>query len=257
MLARPLLLIALQVGAFWPVWAWYVERASGDPDDRWGLVPLVTLGVVLATSPRRDAATSPSLLLPAALTAAYAAAFPFVPPLLRGALALLALGTVCAAMRLGNAGVVGLALLSLPLLPSLQFYLGYPMRLAVAAIAVPLLGVSGLAVVREGVCLRWADHLIAVDAPCSGIRMLWAAMYLALALACFRACSSRRTVAACAVALAAILAANVLRSTTLVHLEAAGRHVPGCVHEGVGIAAFALAAAAIVVAARPGRNTTA
>src|ERR1700738_5023470 len=68
--------------------------------------------------------------------------------------------------------------LALPVLPSLQFTLGYPMRIISAALAVPLLRAHGLDVARQGTFLLWRDEMIQFDAPCSGVNMLWAGLLL-------------------------------------------------------------------------------
>jgi hypothetical protein len=46
-----------------------------------------------------------------------------------------------------------------------------------------MLALTGAAVHAEGTGLRWAGGLIEIDVPCSGIRMLWAGLHLALTAA--------------------------------------------------------------------------
>ena len=67
-------------------------------------------------------------------------------------------------------------MLSLPVVASLQFYAGYPMRLAAAEGAVRLLELGGIVVARNGVSIEVGGMAIAVDPACSGIRMLWHAL---------------------------------------------------------------------------------
>ena len=76
----------------------------------------------------------------------------------------------------------GLMLLALPIIPPLQFYVGYPLRLATAFVSARLLSLHGLSIDAVGTCLDWNGTLIAVDAPCSGVRMLWTGLYLAMGL---------------------------------------------------------------------------
>ncbi|WP_034923523.1 archaeosortase/exosortase family protein, partial [Candidatus Accumulibacter vicinus] len=66
---------------------------------------------------------------------------------------------------------------------SLQFYGGYPLRVLAGSLAVALLQLNGLAVERAGAVLLWDGRQIAIDAPCSGLRMLWAGAYLMAAAA--------------------------------------------------------------------------
>src|SRR5262249_56914005 len=74
----------------------------------------------------------------------------------------------------------GLVALALPVLPSLQFTLGYPMRVVSATLSVGLLQAHGLMVARQGTFLVWRGELIQFDAPCSGVNMLWAGLLLTL-----------------------------------------------------------------------------
>src|SRR6478752_707449 len=109
-------------------------------------------------------------LLPSAIAlAAYAASFPFVPRLASALLAFLALGFAWSLWRHGTPfrpWAIGLGLLALPMASSLQFYFGYPLRIASGSIAMVMLRLGGTAVSREGVYLRAGDELVMIDAPC-------------------------------------------------------------------------------------------
>jgi exosortase/archaeosortase family protein len=248
--------------ACWPVWRWYVARVGDSPDDAAALVALVAL---FALSPRRRAraADAPAglALLPSALAlAAYAATYPFVPRLTSAVLAFLALGFAWSLWRHGTPlrpWTVGLGLLGLPMASSLQFYLGYPLRVASGVIALAVLRAGGIAALREGVTLRWGETLVMVDAPCSGIRMLWAALLLGLCLAALFRLGARASLLATAAAGLLALGGNGLRTAALFWADA---HLPGLpdgAHAAIGIATFvmtALAVAAVVRAmAREGR----
>lgn len=132
----------------------------------------------------RQGCAPPQLLWPTLLILLYAATYAFLPPLLRALIAVTAIGCTLCSLRFGksfDAGAFGLLYLSLPLIPSLQFYGGYPLRVLVACAAAPILRLGGFAVMRDGTCLNWSGQLIWIDAPCSGIRMLWVGLYLACA----------------------------------------------------------------------------
>ena len=86
-----------------------------------------------------------------------------------------------------GAAVIALFVLSLPLIASLQFYAGYPLRAMTAEGATQLLNLFGFDVARSGVAMSWEGRTILVDAPCSWVRMLWTASFLACALAVQRA----------------------------------------------------------------------
>ncbi len=179
-----------------------------------------------------------------------------MPPLASAMLAFAALGFSWSLWRHGTPfrpWTLGLALLGLPMAASLQFYLGYPMRVASGSIALVLLRLSGIPVVREGVYLRWGSELVMIDAPCSGIRMLWAGLLLGCCLAALYRMRARASLLAVAAAAVLALLGNALRTTALFWADTgslAGVALPPAAHEGIGIVAFAAAAVALIAIAR-------
>jgi hypothetical protein len=132
------------------VWPWYAARL-GDSGDDLAAVAAVLLAVVLpGRAPDRAAPPGARALLPSSIAlAAYAATFPFVPRLASALLAFLALGFAWSLWRHGTPfrpWTVGLGLLALPMASSLQFYLGYPLRIASGCVALVLLRLGGAAV---------------------------------------------------------------------------------------------------------------
>ena len=81
-----------------------------------------------------------------------------------------------------TAPVLGLSLLSLPLLASLQFYAGYPLRVVTAEASRWLLPPAS-ASQRSGASLLVNGQLVIVDAPCSGVQMLWLGYFTACVVA--------------------------------------------------------------------------
>ncbi len=81
--------------------------------------------------------------------------------------------------------LAGLALLALPLLASLQFYAGYPLRVLTAELSAWAAAGRGLAAERSGAAMVVNGHLVIVDAPCSGVQMAWLAYFAACAVAAF------------------------------------------------------------------------
>ena len=259
----PLLLFVVQLAAFWSVWRWYVARLGDSGDELWGLLALATVAVFAVRSKLTAAEDKSSRevraevgssdnersLLPAiALMLIYAATYPFAPPLVRACIAMIAIGVALSRLRFGTSahiGVLGLLLLALPLMPSLQFYGGYPLRVFVAGASAPLLRMSGFAVEAEGTCLDWAGRLIWVDAPCGGVRMLWAGLYLTCTLLCLYEHHVRGSLAALAASVLLILAGNVMRAVALFYVEARVFDLPSWTHEATGIVAFAFVAAGI------------
>ncbi|MGH9800781.1 MAG: archaeosortase/exosortase family protein, partial [Blastocatellia bacterium] len=250
----PALPLLLQAVAFWPVWRWYAARVGDSSDDAWGWVALVTAAIMLVrfNSESNRQNSKPNLLIPALLTFVYAVSFPFVTPLPRALLAMAAIGATLSVYCFRSKfqlSFCGLLLLSLPLMASLQFYLGYPLRSAVAAMAAPMLQLGGLAVFSEGTCLNWSGRLISVDAPCSGVKMLWTGMFLCFTLACWFRLNWRRTIAAATLSFAAIVLGNTLRAVALFYLEAGIFNLPPGfsepAHSAVGVMMFLLTAIAI------------
>jgi len=250
---RQLIILAAPAVAFWPVWRWYAARAGGSADEAWGLLAFACAVYFFWRGRAGREAAGPGLLFPALLVLLYAASYALLPPLARGAVAFTALGCAASVLRFGrrfHVGTLGLLYLSLPLIPSLQFYGGYPLRAFVAGTVAPLLRLGGYAVVREGTCLNWAGRLIWVDAPCSGVRMLWVGLFVACALACLYELRPLKTLAALAAAFVAILLGNVVRAAALFYVEAGVVAAPPWAHDYVGVVSFAAVAGSIMLAVR-------
>ena len=95
-------------------------------------------------------------------------------------------------------------------------------------------------------------RLVIVDAPCSGVQMAWFGYFSACAVTLYLQRGNQTFLTRLPAVSMLVLAGNVLRNTVLVAAEAAGSHVPGWVHEGVGLAVLAAVCAAIAwLMARP------
>jgi exosortase/archaeosortase family protein len=254
-LIRAETLLVIEILALWPVWRWYVHRLSDRSDEAWGIVALVT-SVLFVFLHRPEGVTSAGnsnrmrLMLPAALLLCYALSYNFLSPLPRAVIAVTAIAATISAVRFGgamNPGVWGLLLLALPVIASLQFYLGFPMRALVARLAAPMLQINGFAVAAEGASLNWNGNPILIDAPCSGVKMLWTGFYLTFTLACHYKLNAKRTALTCAAALGAVIIGNTLRAAALFYVEtgAINSSLPDWAHEGVGVVSFAATAIAI------------
>lgn len=244
-------LVAAQLVAFWPVMRWYALRMTDGSDGPWGVVALAT-AIVCAFS-RRCRRGEPRLLVPTMLVLFYVATYHLLPPLLRGAVATICLACTLSTLSFGRTfdpGLCGLMLLALPVIASMQFYLGYPLRVAVGAVAAGLLSFPGLEVVREGATLTWAGQVIAIDAPCSGVKMLWAGFYFAFTFVAFLGLNSKQTARICLFTAVCLMAGNVMRTASLFCLEAGLVAMPAWCHPGVGVLVFAAACSAIVWFAR-------
>jgi exosortase/archaeosortase family protein len=242
-------IVLIQLVAFWSVWEWYFVRLIASPEARWGLLALGTFLLYLVLHNQKTEKISNSLLLPALLTLLYAISYTTLPPLLRAAIAMMAIGSTLSILRLGKIGplgIWGILLLALPIIPTLQFYLGYPLRLLIASVAAPLIRLSGFAVIQEGVYLNWYNSLILIDAPCSGIKMLWAGFYLTFTLAAFYGLNPVRTITVSLLAFLIILLGNLFRSVALFYVEIGIVELPTYAHTGIGLLMFVFVAVSIV-----------
>ncbi|WP_179957681.1 archaeosortase/exosortase family protein [Exilibacterium tricleocarpae] len=244
-----------QLLAFWDSWSWLARRAAQAAGDMAGLLAVVAVTACLVVfsvmSKRRIVRFS--LVPQVVLLLIYGASYWLwpTPPIFKAAIAML-----CVFLTL-HRGVFGrrpppaywgMVLCALPVVPSLQFYLGYPARLISAGLTVPLLRMNGLSVHREGTYLVWQDQQIQFDAPCSGITMLWAGVLLTFTLAYLRNFTGLETLRALGVCAVLVLFGNVLRAGSLFYLET-GIVTPAAPwwHEGVGVAVF-IGIAAVLVA---------
>jgi exosortase/archaeosortase family protein len=246
--------LSMHALALWPHGLWAARRMADGSDDPLGAAAALAL---LAWLWREREALRPTPRLAwlgvAALLALGATAALFAaPPLAAALLAVLSLAAHAFAWlpeRTPRAALAGLALLALPLVASLQFYVGYPLRVFTAQFSAWLLRAIGTEAERSGASMTVAGQLVIIDAPCSGVQMAWMAYFAACGAAAF---VRRREAAALAdgsdgallrrlplVGLT-VLAANVLRNTALVALEARPQGLAPWAHEGIGLAALAV-----------------
>ncbi|HOB53180.1 MAG TPA: archaeosortase/exosortase family protein [Acidobacteriota bacterium] len=249
-LDHPLALLVGLTAATWPVWRWYALRLGDGSDEQWGVL---ALGAVIALAlGRRIATRLPASLLPllTGLLIVYALCLCWAPPLVRAVPAMLALGVLASATcfaRLFHPGLAGLLLLALPVGASMQYCLGYPLRLAATAIAAPLIRLAGFTVEAHGVTLNWMGETVLLDAPCSGVQMLWTGLFMACFLAVWLGFGFWRTLGALVGAAGAVVLANGIRIAVLFFRESAILPMPDWAHEGIGLGAFAAAAGAVLL----------
>ena len=233
--------------ACWPVFRWWVARMTDGSDDPLGVVALVAAGGFLWQ--RRRCLEIGNYGVWMALGLILTQGILPLPPMVRAGCLVVALAL---ALRLPqrHAGIVLLLLLSLPVVASLQFYFGYPLRLVTAEISRFLLNLVGLETERIGTLLRWRDHEVGVDAACSGIKMLWATCFMAGALSARERLSWARTLRLFLTGLGLVIALNGVRSTLLFFPEAKLVLWPAWAHEGVGVVLFIMVAGSMVVLAQ-------
>lgn len=219
-----------------PVIVWFVKRLDDGSDEPLGLLALA-LAAALAW---RDRASfhphSAARICGALLLFLSSASIGVLPPLIRAGLVILGTGTWFGIQR--KPALLGLFLLSLPVVASLQFYTGSPMRLAAAEGAVRLLELGGIFIARQGVNIDIGGYRIGVDPACAGILMLWNALAAAMALSAIHRISWKATCISAGMAFLLVIPANILRTTWLV-IEKSGRVQPsGISHGNIGLICF-------------------
>ncbi len=241
--------VIAQLLCFWPVWSWYIQRIADGSDEPWGVLALSTVAVLLLMRGRFGASTGSAVLISSGIVCVYVLGYNFLPPLARGMIAMVALALTLSSMCYGKLlqpGVLGLLILSLPVIASIQFYGGFPVRFITAAVAAQILGVVGYEVQAQGTLLHWMGEIIVVDAPCAGIKMLWAGLYLNFTLAMLR----NFGVAACWVStsftLTSVFIGNVLRATLLFFTESGIIKAPPVAHQAIGLLSFLLVTVAVL-----------
>ncbi|MET7014928.1 exosortase Q [Uliginosibacterium flavum] len=235
--------LLLPLAALWPVWAWSAARLTDGSDDPLGILALLALLLAvwrdraqLAQHPRPHwFAVSLGLSALAALSLG-------LPPLLRGVIGVAAVLAALLALRAPRQPLLawfGLGLLALPLISSLQFFAGYPLRVLTAELSALILRMGGLQVLREGSALQVAGHLVMVDAPCSGIQMAWVAYFTACATAAWLRLPDSQFLRRLPLLGAIVIGGNVLRNTVLIIKESGLLPLPAWTHEGIGLLVFA------------------
>lgn len=253
---RPGIALALAAIAFWDA----ARLLAGRLGDGMAAVPLAAVIAMLAwpvvRGLRRGTVSPVSPVLLCAIFAAYALAALIAPPLVRMGVAVAGLVLILRAAAgddLPAAPAIGLGLLALPVLPSLEFFLAYPLRLVSATLTAVLLRMNGINVGVDGVALAWNGERLLFDAACAGVKMLWAALLLVSAIALAARFAPLRYARALVLAVVLTIFANALRAASLFYLE--NGFVPQLggpvAHEAVGIAAFVMVAGALAAMVMP------
>lgn len=247
--------------AFWPVWRWYLERYADRSDEPVGILALATVMLLVwSRQERRSSGLNLAGVIGATLiTVVYCTLWAWEPQAVQALLAIVAIALVVIAFPMAPrliAGDLMLLSLSLPVVATLNFYLGFPLRVCVAAVASGLLQIAGFPVELSGAELKWGEYLVQVDAPCSGIKLLWFCCYVAAVLASAFRLRAFGAILLVAVAVPAALIGNVMRVTALFFLETGVLGIPAdsmmaeWFHQATGVISFLATATLIVLVAQ-------
>lgn len=248
----PVVVALLCAVATWDSWRWFVQRVGATPEEAlsFGIAALVLLGLALKRAATQGGAFAVPVGPVAALLVLHAAASVWAPSIGAAAVAATALLYVLYRAAFGVSpppAFFGLVALTMPVLPSLQFVLGYPMRIVSASLTVWLLQAQGVPIARDGTFVTVGGEMVQFDAPCSGVSMLWALVLLVLMAGLSARSGALRLAGMLVLAVAAAIVCNVLRVGSLLFAEAALQaRLSDTLHEGIGIVAFALSAAVLV-----------
>jgi exosortase/archaeosortase family protein len=244
--------LALHALALWPHGAYLVQRAADGSDDPLGLLALAAVAALVVWQ-RHALRLTPRLgwLVASLATALLAngAWWAGVPALLASLFA--ALSLACALLAWWPAAqprapLAGLVVLALPWVASLQFYLGFPLRVVTAQLSAWGLQLAGFDATRSGASMVVNGQLVIVDAPCSGVQMAWLAYFTACAAAAATGLSDAPFARRAAWVGAIVLLGNVLRNSVLVALESRPAGLGTAWHEAIGLGVLAVVCAAVL-----------
>jgi exosortase/archaeosortase family protein len=242
-------LLLLQALAFWPVWQWYGRRMVDGSDEPFGVLALLSATIIVLARRPFARPSYAVVMVCAGLVSVYLITYQHLPSLIRGVLAALALACLLSAVgyrRTLHPAIAGLLVLSLPLLASLQFFGGFPLRLVTTHLVAMGLSLFGWEVGAQGTLLHWAGEIIAVDAPCAGIKMLWSGLLLNFTLAAWADLDLLKTWLGTSLTLLSVFIGNVLRATALFFTESGLVSAPEFMHQGIGVIVFALVACVVL-----------
>jgi exosortase/archaeosortase family protein len=251
--------LALHALALWPHGVYLVQRALDGSDDPLGVIALVAVAALVVRQRQRLRLTPHLGWLTAALgfaLLANGAWWSGAPSLASALLAALSLAGALLAWwprEQGKAPLLGLVVLTLPWLATLQFYLGWPLRVLTAQLSTWILQGAGFMAERSGASMVVDGQLVIVDAPCSGVQMAWLAYFTACTCAAVTGLPDRAFVRRVPLVGAIVLAGNVVRNSVLVALESRAQPVPATWHEAIGLMALAAVCGAVWMLVQRGR----
>lgn len=228
-----------QLLALWPQGQWIAARMQDGSDQPFGVIAVLSLAALLIT--QQSAWQAPKtrfLLMAVVLQLAACGAWLMLPPLLSSLLAVLAISMLIAAFLPQNSPylpIFGLAVLSLPLLSSLQFYAGFPLRVITAQCSAWILQLWGNQVERIGTNLQINGQLVMVDAPCSGVQLAWMVYFFACVIALYRQIADKHFLRCWPLLGVLVLLGNIIRNTCLVVLETRPQGLSDSLHQSIGL----------------------
>lgn len=251
------LLLALLLLHFRQALGWLVQSWQDATYESWGFLALLLLvPLVLRPPPRRERPSLVHLLGVGLCLAGDLLTAPLRLNVLSALFALVALHLFWVAHR----AVRGrwffrpellFALLSLPAVYWANVLFGFSLQQGVSRAAAAGLGLYGLPAAVQGTLITLPGGLTAaVDQSCSGLKLLYSGVLLGIVLAGSLPGLGRKALF-WAAHLGLLLGANVMRVISLCLYQLhAGSPAEGALHQGIGLAAFALCCGASLLLGR-------
>ena len=236
--------------ALWPVWHWLGMRYIDTSDESYGWLALGFIAIFLYKKGRGFYCKNSDYIIITLLLLIYSLFYSQIPMLLRAILTFSALAVFASRTiynRPFNFPLWGLFMLSLPVDATLQFYIGFPLRLSSSNIAGLVLNLSNIHVQVNGGIMQFGKMAVAVDAPCSGVKMLYVTALLVCLIAVYNNLNFIRTALLALAGLLVLIFANSLRAAWLFFPESGlvfAKH-KALIHDITGIIAFSIILASI------------
>lgn len=241
-------LLLIQLLTFWNVWYWYIHRIFDRSDEPLGILSLIVAMLFIGNIDLNMIVEKKHLRNCIVILCLYILTYKFTPDMVHAILGVISLGyTFYISKDKISPAIIGLFFMSLPIVASMQFYLGYPLRALSSYFMVILLKLNGIFVTQDGTCLNFNQSTICVDTPCSGINMLWFSTFFTLFICCLYKLNLTNTVKVLTMSIITIIIANIMRSTSLFYTESGIVNLPHFVHQGVGVVTFILSMSAIII----------
>ncbi len=243
--------LAIVCIAIFPVWNWLFVRYADSSDESFGWLALIFILVKLFKTKSEELYKTTDYVFVSMLLLAYVVCYHQIPMLGRAMLAFSALAVLISRKIYNtsfNLSVWGLLMLALPINATLQFYIGFPLRLLSSKIAGTLLRLSGINISVSGGVIQFGELAVSVDAPCSGVKMLYVTALLVCLISVYNNLSFVKTILLSVSGLLILIVANSLRATWLFFSESSlifASHKK-IIHDITGVVIFLLILFAIL-----------
>ncbi|MEM0966285.1 MAG: exosortase/archaeosortase family protein [Verrucomicrobiota bacterium] len=228
---------------------WYLQRMTDGSDEPYGVIALISWLFFLpwmrwVADFRSGTLLSRKEAVIALILGGAVAFIPGIPALVRAGLLVGAISLL--ALKKGMPpGATILGLISLPILASLDFYIGYPLRWVCGWLGTEGLQFFGLPVVLEGITMSIEGKEIVIDRPCAGLQYLWFGWLVSGCVTSFQRMGRKMVLVGSLATGCLLFLSNVVRVVTLFLLEWKGWGGP-IAHETAGLVIFAVALVMIV-----------